>query len=48
LGLRKDGGAVVAFTKKICLWDYDNQFHTLASVEPELSQNRLKPLLVMD
>ena len=41
LGLRKDGGAVVAFTKKICLWNYDNQFHPLATVEPELSENRL-------
>ena len=48
LGLRKGGGAVVAFTKKICLSDYGNQFYTLAAVEPELSQNRLKPLLVKD
>lgn len=41
IGLRKDGGAVVALTKTICLWDYGDDFRLLAAVESELPGNRV-------
>lgn len=41
IGLRKDGGAIVAFTKAICLWDYGDDFQPLAKVEPDRPGNRL-------
>lgn len=41
LGLRKDGGAVVAFMKSICLWDYGDEFIPLAQIESDLPGNRL-------
>ncbi|MCP4317827.1 MAG: SMP-30/gluconolactonase/LRE family protein [Hyphomicrobiales bacterium] len=41
IGLRKDGGAIVAFTKTICLWDYGDEFTQLAAVEPDRPGNRL-------
>lgn len=41
IGLRKDGGAIVAFTKTICLWDYGREFRPLAEVESDLPGNRL-------
>jgi len=41
LGLRKDGGAIVAFTKTINLWDFDGNFRHLATVESDRPSNRL-------
>ncbi len=41
IGLRKDGGAVVALTKEIFLWDYGDPFRPLAKVETERPGNRL-------
>lgn len=41
IGLRKDGGAIVAFTKTISLWDYSDNFQFLANVESERPGNRL-------
>lgn len=41
IGLRKDGGAIVAFTKSICLWDYNNQFQLFAQIESDVPDNRL-------
>ena len=46
MGLRKDGGAIVAFTKKVCLWDYDDNFHPLATIEADLPNNRLNEGIV--
>lgn len=41
IGLRKDGGAIVAFTKSICLWDYDDQFQPFAQIESDEPDNRI-------
>jgi sugar lactone lactonase YvrE len=41
IGLRKDGGAIVAFTKSICVWDYEDQFQVFAQIESEVPDNRL-------
>lgn len=34
-------GAIIAFTKSICLWDFDDDFRPLATVEANLPNNRL-------
>lgn len=41
IGLRRDGGAIVAFTKSICFWDYADQFQVFAQIESEVPGNRL-------
>ncbi|MBE0455195.1 MAG: SMP-30/gluconolactonase/LRE family protein [Roseovarius sp.] len=41
IGLRRDGGAIVAFTKSICLWDYEDQFRPFAQIELDIPDNRL-------
>ncbi|GFE48376.1 gluconolactonase [Roseobacter cerasinus] len=41
IGLRKDGGAIVGLTRDVCLWDFGDQFQTLARVEPDQPDNRL-------
>ena len=41
IGLRQDGGAIVGLTKTIALWDYDDTFQTVATVEPGTTGNRL-------
>lgn len=41
IGLREDGGAIVSLTKRICLWDFDDDFRTLVEVEKDTPNNRL-------
>jgi len=41
LGLRKDGGAVVGLKKTVALWNYDDHFQELATIEEALPANRL-------
>lgn len=41
IGLRTDGGAVVGLTNRVALWNYGNDFTTLALPEPDLPDNRL-------
>ena len=41
IGLRRDGGAVVGLLKQVALWDYGGPFEPLASLEPDLPDNRL-------
>lgn len=41
IGLRSDGGAIVALEKRVTLWDFDDRFETIAVVEPDLVDNRL-------
>lgn len=41
IGLRKDGGAIVGLTKRICLWDFGGPFETLAEIEVDEPGNRL-------
>lgn len=41
IGLRKDGGALVAFTKDICSWEFDQSFNRLIEVEADQPLNRL-------
>lgn len=41
IGLRTDGGAVVGLTDRVALWNYGNDFTTLALPEPDLPDNRL-------
>jgi sugar lactone lactonase YvrE len=41
IGLRADGGAVVGLRDRVALWDYGDEFRTLAIVEPDLPDNRL-------
>jgi sugar lactone lactonase YvrE len=41
IGLRRDGGAVVGLRDRVALWDYAEDFRTLAIVEPDLPDNRL-------
>lgn len=41
IGLCDDGRAIVAFTKSICLWDYEGDFVPLAEIESNLPGNRL-------
>ena len=41
IGLRADGGAVVGLRERVSLWDYNDDFRTLAVVEPDLPDNRL-------
>jgi sugar lactone lactonase YvrE len=41
IGLRADGGAIVGLRDRVSLWDYGNEFRTLAVVEPDLLDNRL-------
>jgi sugar lactone lactonase YvrE len=41
IGLRADGGAIVGLRDRVALWDYGDDFRTLAVVEPDLLDNRL-------
>lgn len=41
IGLRADGGAIVGLRDRVALWDYSDDFRTLAVVEPDLPDNRL-------
>lgn len=41
IGLRADGGAIVGLRDRVALWDYGDEFRTLAVVEPDLPDNRL-------
>jgi len=41
IGLRSDGGAIVGLRDRVALWDYDDNFRSLAVVEPDLPDNRL-------
>lgn len=41
IGLRADGGAVVGLARTVTLWDFEQEFRTLAEVEPDLPENRL-------
>jgi len=41
IGLRADGGAIVGLRDRVALWDYGDDFRTLAVVEPDLPDNRL-------
>lgn len=41
IGLRTDGGAIVAMLDRVALWDYGGEFRTLAIIEPDLPDNRL-------
>jgi sugar lactone lactonase YvrE len=41
IGLRSNGGAIVGLRDRVTLWDYGDQFRTLAIVEPDLPDNRL-------
>jgi sugar lactone lactonase YvrE len=41
IGLRVDGGAIVGLRDRVALWDYGDEFRTLAVVEPDLPDNRL-------
>ncbi len=46
LGLREDGGAIVSFTKSICLWDFDEYFESFDEIEPDRPGNRINECLV--
>ena len=41
IGLRIDGGAILGLRDRVALWDYRDEFRTLAVVEPDLPDNRL-------
>ena len=41
IGLRRDGGAIVGLLKQVTLWDYGERFAPLATIEPDLPDNRL-------
>jgi len=41
IGLRHDQGAIVGLRKQLALWDFDQQFRELATVEPDKPENRL-------
>jgi sugar lactone lactonase YvrE len=41
IGLRADGGAILGLRNRVALWDYGDEFRTLAIVEPDLPDNRL-------
>jgi sugar lactone lactonase YvrE len=41
IGLRSNGDAVVGLRDRVVLWDYADDFRTLAIVEPDLPDNRL-------
>jgi len=41
IGLRKDGGCIVGLRTGLAYWDYDDRFAPLATVEPDLPDNRL-------
>ena len=41
IGLRADGGAIVGLRDRVALWDYGEDFRTLAIIEPDLPDNRL-------
>ena len=41
IGLRADGGAIVGLRDRVALWEYGDEFRTLAIVEPDLPDNRL-------
>lgn len=41
IGLRTDGGAIVGLTTRVALWDFDENFRTLAIPEPDQLDNRL-------
>lgn len=41
IGLRGDGGAIVGLRKDVMLWDFRDSFTHLATVEPDILDNRL-------
>lgn len=41
IGLREDAGAIVGLTRRIALWEFGEEFATLAVPEPDLQDNRL-------
>ncbi|HVW57772.1 MAG TPA: SMP-30/gluconolactonase/LRE family protein [Rhizobiaceae bacterium] len=41
IGLRADGGAILGLTQRVVLWDYGDEFATIAVPEPEMPGNRL-------
>lgn len=41
IGLRTDGDAIVGLTDRVVLWDFGDDFTTLAVPEPDLPDNRL-------
>jgi sugar lactone lactonase YvrE len=41
IGLREDGGAVLGLSKQVVRWDFGTDFTPLATIEPELPDNRL-------
>ena len=41
IGLREDAGAIVGLTRRVALWEFGEEFVTLALPEPDLPDNRL-------
>lgn len=41
IGLRHDDGAIVGLRKRLSLWNFDQQFIDLATIEPDQPSNRL-------
>lgn len=41
IGLREDGGAVVGLLQRVALWDWGDDWQTLAPIEPDKPDNRL-------
>ncbi|MBL0371556.1 SMP-30/gluconolactonase/LRE family protein [Rhizobium sp. KVB221] len=41
IGLRQDGGAIVGLRTFVALWDFDEHFEPLATIEPDRPDNRL-------
>lgn len=46
IGLRNDGGAIVGLRKSIALWEFADDLHVVAEIEPELPGNRLNEGIV--
>jgi len=41
IGLREDQGAIVGLQKDLALWEFTDEFVALATLEPDLPENRL-------
>ncbi len=41
IGLREDGGAIVGLMKEVCLWDFGDNWQSLATIEKDRPENRL-------
>jgi sugar lactone lactonase YvrE len=46
IGLRRGGGAVLGLLKDVVLWDFADGFTPLATIEPDLPENRLNESVV--